>query len=93
MKPTEDWLKELSFDQSMAWVLNCFEIDLNDYYFRYTYAELVGQLKLKIAQVTSERLQFASTLMHVASMALGGGEKKERIVSDVSDMNRIMRGE
>ena len=83
----------MTFDQSICWVFNCCESDLEPLFWRYPYRDLTGRLRLKVGEFTTSHLQAANGLVRVAAMVFGGGEKtEERVVTDVHEFNRMMSG-
>ena len=76
----------------MCWALGCFKSDLRPVYWTYSYQELTARLKLRMGEISAMKMQDAHALMYVASKVLGGSKPKERILTDVDEINRMLRG-
>jgi len=70
----------------MQWVFGCCESDLEDYYWRYSFYELRKRLELTVGHATAVQLAHYTTLVEVASAALGGGNADKGKVEDIREL-------
>lgn len=85
----------MSFDQSICWTFSCCESDLEALYWRYTYRDLTGRLKIRIGEFSTNHVQQAHSLAKIVGSIMGGEEKKpkERILTDINQINRMLAGQ
>lgn len=68
-------------------MFGCFESELDNLYWRYTYSELKKRISLHVGYTTASHLAQFSTLASVVSAAFGGKKEKPKITEDLTVLN------
>ena len=82
-RPLDSWFSELTFEEGVCWAFGIDEGDLDELYWRLSYYEIVGRLKLKYGELNATLLCHYTSIAEVANHVFGdgssGGKDPERV--------------
>jgi hypothetical protein len=78
-RPLDAWFEDLSFEESICWAFEVDEGDLEELYWRLSFYELIGRVKLKFGELSARMLcqftAFAEVVNGIFGKADGDAEQ------------------
>lgn len=75
-------------DEALQWVFQCCESDLSEYYWKYSFYELLKRIELAVGHASAVQMSVYTSLVEVVAAAFGGGsDKPPAVTEDLSTLS------
>jgi hypothetical protein len=73
-RPLDTWFSDLTFEESLCWAFEIDEGDLEELYWRLSFYELIGRVKLKFGELNARMLCQFTAFAEVVNGVFGKGD-------------------
>jgi hypothetical protein len=77
-RPLDTWFSDLTFEESLCWAFEIDEGDLEELYWRLSFYELIGRVKLKFGELNARMLCQFTAFAEVVNGVFGGDKQRRK---------------